>query len=928
MRTFTLGLFMLFIVFSIPVQSQDVVPFDTSIRKGVLSNGMHYYIKHNEEPKERASFYFAQNVGSVLEKETQRGLAHFLEHMAFNGTEHYPEKTMLEYLEKNGIKFGSEINAFTSFDKTVYNISKVPVTNPRLIDSTLLVLHDWSGNLSLTDEEIDAERGVINEEWRTRNTPGFRVSERIWTEAVLAGSVYSKRMPIGLMSVVNNFEYDELRDYYKRWYRPDQQAVIVVGDIDVDEMEARIKTLFSTIPLKKNLPVRPEFDIEFDGGTKFMTSTDKEIGTVGIQFYVRNKAKDLKEFEYVDNGIKKSLVSYILNNRYREMTVKPECPALSAGYSYSNFVRPLDILGLSIQPKTGKELESFEFALTELLRFVKFGATESELERAKKSIKNSQLSRLKNKDKISSDSYANSIYSYFFSKDPMPDIDWSVNYLVERLATISNEDLINHVASQYKKEDLVIAVTGPEDKEYPTREAFLEVYDKVHKSDLSPFEDTTSDEPLIAEDLKEQAVVKTEKLSGIDANMYTLSNGAKVVIYPTTYDKDVIYIKGYSPGGTSLLDKEMLPSSNAVTYVASQSGLGNFNKIDLGKKLAGTNTSLGMGLGELSESVSGRSTKSDIEVLFKKLYLSFEAPRFEQEAFVLAMERFKKGIEQKKKNKKSTLQDSISLALSNHNERTLIFDEELLTEINFNKIQEIYKDRFNGVDDFTFVFVGDIDEAHVLKLAQKYIGNIKASGAKESYVDHEYNPAKGKTTVRVKEDMETPQTTVRVIFNGELSYNLKNGLVVNMVGELLKKSCHEVIREEEGGSYGVGASGSLTDIPDERYTVSVGFDCNPDKTDQLIAVVYDELEKMTTAVNLDDLNEVKKSFIKSRTEAVNNNGYWMNVITSNVFYGRKVYSLDEYIALVNAITEKDIKKAAGTIVKKSDIVEGVLVPKN
>ncbi|MCQ0110568.1 M16 family metallopeptidase [Zhouia amylolytica] len=928
MRTFTLGLFMLFIVFSIPVQSQDVVPFDTSIRKGVLSNGMHYYIKHNEEPKERASFYFAQNVGSVLEKETQRGLAHFLEHMAFNGTEHYPEKTMLEYLEKNGIKFGSEINAFTSFDKTVYNISKVPVTNPRLIDSTLLVLHDWSGNLSLTDEEIDAERGVINEEWRTRNTPGFRVSERIWTEAVLAGSVYSKRMPIGLMSVVNNFEYDELRDYYKRWYRPDQQAVIVVGDIDVDEMEARIKTLFSTIPLKKNLPVRPEFDIEFDGGTKFMTSTDKEIGTVGIQFYVRNKAKDLKEFEYVDNGIKKSLVSYILNNRYREMTVKPECPALSAGYSYSNFVRPLDILGLSIQPKTGKELESFEFALTELLRFVKFGATESELERAKKSIKNSQLSRLKNKDKISSDSYANSIYSYFFSKDPMPDIDWSVNYLVERLATISNEDLINHVASQYKKEDLVIAVTGPEDKEYPTREAFLEVYDKVHKSDLSPFEDTTSDEPLIAEDLKEQAVVKTEKLSGIDANMYTLSNGAKVVIYPTTYDKDVIYIKGYSPGGTSLLDKEMLPSSNAVTYVASQSGLGNFNKIDLGKKLAGTNTSLGMGLGELSESVSGRSTKSDIEVLFKKLYLSFEAPRFEQEAFDLAIERFKKGIEQKKKNKKSTLQDSISLALSNHNERTLIFDEELLTEINFNKIQEIYKDRFNGVDDFTFVFVGDIDEAHVLKLAQKYIGNIKASGAKESYVDHEYNPAKGKTTVRVKEDMETPQTTVRVIFNGELSYNLKNGLVVNMVGELLKKSCHEVIREEEGGSYGVGASGSLTDIPDERYTVSVGFDCNPDKTDQLIAVVYDELEKMTTAVNLDDLNEVKKSFIKSRTEAVNNNGYWMNVITSNVFYGRKVYSLDEYIALVNAITEKDIKKAAGTIVKKSDIVEGVLVPKN
>lgn len=928
MRIFTFGALLLMTFFGGNAQTGKEVPFDASVRKGILPNGMHYYIKHNEEPKERASFYFAQNVGSVLEKDTQRGLAHFLEHMAFNGTEHYPEKSMLAYLEKNGVKFGSEINAFTAFDKTVYNISKVPVTNQKLIDSTLLVLHDWSGSLSLTEKEIDAERGVINEEWRTRNTPGFRVAEKIWTEGVMEGSVYAKRMPIGLMSVVNNFEYDELRDYYKRWYRPDQQAVVVVGDIDVDKMEERIISTFSSIPLKKNLPERKEFDVTLNGGTRFIKSLDKEVGTVGVQFYIRNKAKKREGFEYLDNSLKESLVSYILNNRYKEMVVKPDCPALSAGYSYSNFIRPLDILSLNIQPKTGMELKSFEFALTELLRFVTHGATESELQRAKISIKNNQLSYLKNKDKISSDSYANSIYAHFFSKNPMPDVTWNVDYIVNRLETISNEDLLKHIRANYKKEDIVVAVTGPEDKDYPGEDAFMETYNKVHQSDLKPFEDTTSDEPLIAAQLTARPVIKKEKLQGVDANMYTLSNGAKVVIYPTTYDKDVIYIRGYSPGGTSLLETSMLPSADAVTYVASQSGLGNFDKIALGKKLAGTNTSLSMGLSELSESVSGRSTKSDIEVLFKKLYLSFEAPRFEQEAYDLAIKRFEKGLEQKKKNKKSTLQDSISLAMSDHHKRTLLFNESLLKQIDFQKLQNIYKDRFKGADDFTFVLVGDIDEDQVLKLAQKYIGNIKPSGAKESYIDHKYVPADGKSVVRVKEEMETPQTTVRVIFNGEMPYSLKNGLVVSMLGQLLEKSCHEVIREEEGGSYGVGASGSLTDIPDERYTVSVGFDCNPDKTEQLLGVVYHEVNKLSEEINANDFNEVKMAMIKSRKEAVNNNSYWMSVITSNVFYGREIYTLNDYIALVNTITENDIKKAARTIAEKSDVVEGVLIPEN
>ncbi|RAV28949.1 M16 family metallopeptidase [Sinomicrobium soli] len=909
-------------------QDKGEVPFDPSVRHGVLPNGMTYYIKHNEEPKERASFYFAQNVGSILEKESQRGLAHFLEHMAFNGTEHYPEKSMLQYLEKNGIKFGAEINAFTSFDETVYNISKVPVTNRKLLDSTLLVLHDWSGYLSLTDEEIDAERGVINEEWRTRNTPSFRVAEKVWTRGILKGSLYGERMPIGLMSVVNNFEYDELRDYYRQWYRPDQQAVIVVGDVDVDDMEAKIKDVFSPVPLKKGLPERKPFSAKMNGDITFIESLDKEVGSTRIEFSVKNEARRLKGYDYLDDNLVKGIASYVLNNRFKEQTVKKTCPALSAGYSYSNFVRPLDVMGLAVQPKTDKELESFEFALTELLRFVRYGATDSELERAKLSIKNSNLSYLKNKDKISSDSYAESIYQHFFTGDPLPDVTWNVNYRVDRLETITNEDILNYMAGVYKKEDIVIAVKGTSDKTYPEKEQFVDIFNKVNAMKLEPYEDTVDDKPLIAETLEEQPVTGKTDIPGMDARKYELGNGARVVVFPTPYDKDKIYLSAYSPGGNSLLGKDLLPSANVATYVASQSGLGDFDEIELGKKLAGTNTSLGLDINELSESMSGQSTRSDLEVLFQKIYLSFEAPRFDREAYDLARERFSKSLEQKQKNKKSILQDSMSMALTSHNERTLLFTPEFIDEIDLGKIEKVYKERFQGIDDFTFVFIGDIDEAQLVELARKYIGNISAGKGKEDYVDHNYNPAKGKTVVRVTEEMETPQATVNVVYKGEMPYSYSNSIKVYMAGQLLQKSCHDVIREEEGGSYGVGASASLGDRPREAFSMSVGFDCNPEMADKLVQVVYNEIEKLTGTIDAEDFREVKESMIKSRKEAVNNNNYWMSVLSSHVFYGKEIHTLDDYINTVNAITAEDIKETVRNMEKKADIVEGVLLPKS
>ncbi|TRZ42849.1 M16 family metallopeptidase [Robertkochia solimangrovi] len=908
-------------------QSKQDPFFDASVRTGVLENGMTYYIKYNNEPEDRASFYFAQNVGSVLETEKQRGLAHFLEHMAFNGTQNYPDKSMLEYLEKNGIKFGSEINAFTAFDQTVYNISKVPVENSRLMDSTLLILHDWSGFLSLTDEEIDKERGVINEEWRTRNTPSFRANEKVWTTGLLKGSVYADRMPIGLMSVVNNFEYDELRDYYRKWYRPETQAVIVVGDVDVDAMEKKIKEIFSDIPMAKNLPERKVFGMPLKGDFVFIESLDKELGSLNINFSIRQNPEVLKGEAYLEDNLLKSVASYVLNNRFAEYVRQKDCPALSIGYRYSQFVRPLDVLSLSIVPKDGKELESFQFALTELLRFVTFGATESELERAKASIKKGQISYLNNKDKIASDQYASQIYDHYFTGNPMPDIEWSVNYNVNRVETVTNDELLALMKKLYKTEDIVIALVGGESETYPKEKDFKTEFNRVNKrNDLQPYVDKVDDKPLIAESLNRTAIVKSDNVPGFEAMEYELKNGAKVVIYPTDYEKDRIYLSGYSPGGRSLLPIELLPSAEIATAIALQSGLGEYDAVALGKKLAGTRANVSLSLGELSESVSGSSVKSDVEVMFQKLYLSFMAPRFDNDVYDLTMERVEKNLEKKKKNNKSIFSDSLSVALVNHNERSLLFNEDLLSRINFEDMQKIYNDRFANIGDFTFVIMGDIDKDQILDLAAKYIGNITVNGKQETYKDHNFEPAKGRTQVHVTVPMETPQATVNLVLKGEAAYSHEKSLAYSLFGQLLQKLCHEQIREEEGGSYGVGAKAGLSRLPQERFSVSVGFDCNPEKADHLMKLVYDQMDILTSQVNAEDFKEAKESMIKQRREVENNNNYWMSAITSQVYYGNERMDMDTYIEVVNAITKKDIMDIASYITKNSDVVEGLLMP--
>ncbi|MCL6220897.1 M16 family metallopeptidase [Zunongwangia pacifica] len=924
----SLALLLALLSFSLHAQQLDKPIMPKDFASGMLNNGMHYFVLHNEEPKERASFYFAQNVGSVLENDSQRGLAHFLEHMAFNGTQNFKDKEMLEFLERNGMKFGSEINAFTSFDETVYNINQVPVTQEKVLDSVLLILHDWSGYLSLTDEEIDNERGVINEEWRTRNTAGFRANSKIWTEGYMADSKYGDRMPIGLMEIINNFDYKELRDYYSRWYRPDQQAVIVVGDIDVKQMEAKIKQVFGSIPLKKDLPERPVFDLPITDDFVYIKATDKELGEPSLQYFVKRTPQELGLTEGMKADLTANLASYILNNRFSELILEENSPVLGVSFGVSEFIRPLEILNLSARPKKDSLLSALGFMVREYERFAQYGATEGELKRAKAAFKTNIESASSNIAKRSNDSYAGEIYQDFFKGLPVVDYRWSLDYQLQVVEELTNQSIIDLLSRFEGNKGRGVGITGNDTNTYPSEQEIEDTLNAVNAEELTVFVEEGSDKQLINTDLAGSKILKTAPVEGIDAKQYTLANGLKLVLYPTDFDKEQVFMSAFSPGGSSQLSEAELPNTIIASYLVSQSGLGDLNKIELQKLLAGTETSLGVAINAYSETLSGNSKTQDLETLFKQIYLQFTAPRFDEQAYAIIKQNLETNLIAKEKRVTSAFQDSLALASTGHSKRSILFDQALIDAVSLEGATQVYKDRISNASDFTFVFVGDFKDDQLLELAKKYLGSIPGTQNQESVINHQMHPQPGKTPVHLNQAMETPQATISVSFSGPMEYTKENNLKLYVIAQLLDKRYMERIREEEGGSYGVSTSGSVGSLPEGNFDLSVGFNCNPDKADDLLEIVYAELEKMKTTIDLEELAEIKRNYEKQISENQRNNGYWLSNITANLERGQAISDEAGNIARMNAINPEELKETVKKITKNPAIIEGLLMPED
>ncbi len=911
-------------------QNTTTIPLDERVRYGKLENGMTYYVMHNEEPKERVSLYFVQNVGAILEEEPQNGLAHFLEHMAFNGLEHYPGKKMLEYLESYGIKFGADINAYTAQDETVYMLKNLHSTNENLLDSALLVLHDWSGGLLLEGDEIEAERGVIHEEWRTRRDSRFRLMKQT-SPYLYNHSQYAKRDVIGSLDVIDNFEHKELRNYYKKWYGPDLQAVIVVGDVDADKVEQKVKTLFSKIPSRENMAERVYYPVEDTEELGFVVAKDREAQGVAINWFFRLDPDKVKDEAFMRKRMANGMMSSMINNRLSELTRKPECPALRMRIGTFGLARTKNAAYLSVSPKENQEKEAFALLVTEMERIRRFGFTEPELERVKTNYQRQYEAYEKEYDKVDNEEWAKQLGNHFLKADPFPSLKWEMDFAKKTIAAISLKEIYGQLSVFQNVNNSVIAVQGPDKEEinYPSKEELLGELTKVMTSNITAYEDDAIDSPLVSDELTEKKFVSEEALAGAEgATLYKLENGAKVVVMPTELSNDEIMFSAFSFGGTSLVQKGDLASASLATNLAAMSGLGDFNAIQLRKKLTGKIAEVKVFIGQNTEAMSGSSSVQDFETMLQLLYQKFEHPRFEKESFETMLAGMNNQLAYIKTDNDKAFGDTLNMVSTNYHPRTVLFNEAFIASADFDKAKAIYKDRIQDASDFTFVFVGNIDEGKHLPLIKKYVGSLSSTNRSETWVNHNVQPADGYTFRSVERSMEVKKATVSYTLFSDVKYNLETRVYVRAISSLLSKRYLETIREQEGGTYGVGVRPAISKHPDEQAIIRMKFDCDPEKRERLTKIMKDEIENMLkNGVDEEDLKEIKKSNLKNREEAEHQNSFWMNVIQGSLMNDEPITDTEGYNKMVESMSAKSVQKFARKLFKDTDIIEVVMVPK-
>ena len=919
------------LVISVSAQQPIKLTPDSAVRIGHLDNGLTYYIRHNEQPKQRCDFHIAQAVGAVLEEDHQNGLAHFLEHMAFNGTQHFPGKGIINYFETIGVKFGGNINAYTSIDETVYRLSDVPTIREGIIDSALLVMHDWACGLLLLPEEIDAERGVIREEWRTRNN----ASGRMWNvirAKLYPNSQYGKRDIIGDTAVINNFEYQALRDYYTKWYGPDNQAIIVVGDINVDTIEAKIKALWADVPERANRGERPLYTVDFNTQPVVAIATDPEAQQSQIMIeYLRAQLPDMlkgTEVEYTMSMIH-SLIRSMLTKRFTELTMKPEAAnvAMRAFY-YEAFKQRDDFKAIGI-PKEGRETEALHELLVELEKMRRFGFTNSEFELAKSEMLNDYEKWYNERNTRKNQALAREYIRNFTRDESIPGIEWE-NDFVKRILPMLTLEGVNKVAQDYILPNPNIAILGPakEGVHIPDEATMLAMLKEVESMELAAPEEKTIDTELVKKAPKAGKIKKTAVNEQLGTTEWTLKNGIRVIVKPTEFKSDEIRLYAYSEGGTSLLETADLPSAMLTTDVISFMGLGDFSMTDLQKALSGKTVDLDASLGSYNETLVGSSSVKDLETLLQLIYLGFTAPRRDEEAYQTLMNMLENQLVNKDKNHKAIFRDSVSLMSANHSERVVLLNTETLKQVSLDKIMHIYHERFANPADFTYIFVGNIDpnDANVQQLVCKWLGGLKTSKKHESFRDRGVRVPEGVQKNYFTREMQIRTATNRIQYTSyDLPFTLANELNIEVIRRILRIRYTESIREREGGSYGVGTGGQLSSEPVPAAVLLMQFDTDPDKQERLMQIIHEEVQTIVKDGPLaDDLQKVKEAMLKEFEVDLENNGWWIDALYE--YYHRGTNLVADYKAAVEAVTAETVQATLRKIVESGNMFEVVMMP--
>jgi len=916
---------------SLPVDDLGApLPVDPAVRVGALNNGLTYYVRRNTEPMNRAELWLAVNAGSILEEDDQQGLAHFLEHMLFNGTENFPGFGIVDFLESIGMAFGPDVNARTSFDETVYTI-QAPTGDAETLAKALQVLKDWAAHATLDPKEIEQERGIIVEEWRLRDqTAAGRISNQL-LPFILGDSRYAERLPIGDMDIVRSAPREAFTRFYETWYRPDLMAVIAVGDFDPDEMERLIQELFADLPMPDAPQPRPVYDLPSHEGTRYQVIDDPEQPSTQLTIFTLRPAEPIATAGDVREDVTTDLYYLMMNSRLEEIARAADAPFLSASSGSGSLVRPVDaaVIGASVQEE--KALVAAEALVTEIERARRHGFTETELQRSRNELLNLYARLYNERDNTASRSYADEYLRHYLTGEAIPSVELVFGLVQELLPQITLEEVNDKAAILADDDNRLLYITGPRKEEtpLPSEDDLAAVVAALETADIPPYVDSAVSDDLIETLPQPAAIVDETELPDLGVTALTLENGVHVLLKPTDFKDDEIVFNAVSPGGSSLYPDEDFPNASTIDDVVNESGVGDFTQTDLAKALAGKTVTVTPYIRELTEGFDGSAAPADLETLFQLVHLYFTAPRADEAAFEAFRAKQRTALVNRAQDPNAALQDALYAALYGDTIRRGPLTVEAIDTLDLARGFEIYQDRFADAGDFTFTFTGSFDMDEIKSLAQTYLGTLPAAGRVETWQDVAPDLPEGV----IKEDVlkgEGDRSVVQMIFSGPLEPSREAELRLNAVAGVLDIVLREKLREELGGVYSSSAYAFIQDAPKPGYFVAIAFGTDPGRVDELVDAVFEQIADLQdngpSAVNVEKVMAQQAS---SREVQLEQNSYWLTNLKDYVVYGDedKLSTLrPEFQAAIGALTAESIQADAQQFLRSDRYIQVTLFP--
>jgi zinc protease len=908
------------------LKATDPLPLDSAVRMGKLANGFTYYIRHNAEPGNYVYLYLVNKVGSILEEEDQRGLAHFVEHMSFNGTKHFPKNELVDYLQRSGVRFGADLNANTSFDETVYQLP-ISTEKPDVLNNGFKIIRDWAQEATLDAGEIDKERGVVLEEKRLGKGANERM-QRVTLPVLLNDSRYSRRLPIGIDTVLDNFKPEVIRRYYHDWYRPDLQALIVVGDIDVAVIEKLIEAQFGDLKNPSKEKTRTPYKIDLTNKNHFILVTDPELTVTRAEVVIKHHAPELKSYADYRLAIIRQLFNQMLGARYQELSTLPESPFVQGGATISGFIGGLDAYNLSVAAKPGKLETGFKAVWRETERLRRFGFTPGELERAKTSYFSSMDAAMKERDRTLSGSYVAEYQDHFLHGTASVGIAKEYEFVKQLLPGINLAN-VNALTAEYIKSsnrDIVIEAPAKEKSNLPNEKMVDSWITSIEQEKLLPYVDESDNKPLITHLPAPGKIVSEKQNKELDITELILSNGLKVVLKKTAFKNNEISFSAFASGGTSVYsDADYQSAANSSSIIAS-GGVGDFNMTQLEKMLTGKLAQVTPYISDRLQGVFGGSTNADVETALQLTYLYFTAPRKDEAMFKNIIDQSKVGLANRSNDPNSIFSDTASAVMGNYNLRRTGPSIAKVDQINLDKAYNIFKERFADASNFTFVFVGSIDTAKIKPLLEQYLGSLPAKHQHEQPIDLHINPPSGKVEKTVYKGRE-PKATVNLVFTGPYAYSTLNNLKIKALAEVLEIRLLERLREEESGVYSPSCKASYKRLPENRYSINISFGCAPQNVNKLVTSTLAEIDALIKSgpsqVNVDKYKAEHRQGVEM---ALKTNNFWLSYLVNQYQEGNPLDDLFHDNENIEKINPESLKNAANAYLNGNNFIRLVLMP--